>query len=80
MTDFFKMDVTKEELEFLTEQLKDFREKKAREEEIKKTKERIRNDIKKLWEFIMPCDYEIAEFLEDVVRNDLDLGYKWIEY
>lgn len=38
MTDFFKMDVTKEELEFLTEQLKDFREKKAREEEIKKQK------------------------------------------
>lgn len=28
MKDFFKMDVTKEELEFLTEQLESFRKKK----------------------------------------------------
>lgn len=80
MKDFFKMDVTKEELDFLTEQLESFRKKKEKEKAIKEIKERIRNDINKLWEFIMPCDYEIAEFLEDVVRNDLDLGYKWIEY
>lgn len=77
MKDFFKMDVTKEELEFLTGQLKVFREKKAREEEIKKTKERIRNDIVKLYDLIMP--YEMADFLEEVVRIDLDLDYRWAE-
>lgn len=77
MTGFFDMVVTKEELEFLTEQLKDFRKKKTREEEIKKTKERICNDIVKLYDLIMP--YEMADFLEEVVRIDLDLNYKWAE-
>lgn len=77
MTDFFKMDVTKEELEFLTEQLKDFREKKAREEEIKKTKERIRNDIKRLYDLTtVGC---VIDLLEEVVRIDLDLYYKLAE-
>ena len=77
MKDFFKMDVTKEELEFLTEQLKDFREKNAREEEIKKTKERIRNDIKRLYDLTtVGC---VIDLLEEVVRIDLNLDYKWAE-
>lgn len=76
MTGFFDMVVTKEELEFLTEQLKDFREKKAREG-IKKTKERIRNDIKRLYDLTtVGC---VINLLEEVVRIDLDLDYKWAE-
>lgn len=76
MTGFFDMVVTKEELEFLTEQLKDFRKKETREE-IKKTKERIRNDIKRLYDLTtVGC---VIDLLEEVVHIDLDLDYKWAE-
>ena len=67
-----------EEFEACIAFLKQFKEKREREETIKQTKERIRNDIKKLYDFIMP--YEMADFLEEVVRIDLDLDYKWEEY
>ena len=74
---FYNLKLTKEEEEYLEGQLKRYREEKAREKEIEKTKERIRNDIIKLYDFIMP--YEMADFLEEIVRIDLELDYKWVE-
>lgn len=65
MKDFFKMDVTKEELEFLTEQLKSFRKK----EKIRTVAESITEKIDILWgdETISVAEFE--NIMNDILIN-----------
>ena len=65
MKDFFKMDVTKEELEFLTEQLESFRKKKK----IRTIAESIIEKIDILWKDETIGVVEFEDIMNDVLIN-----------
>ena len=65
MKDFFKMDVTKEELEFLTEQLEGFRKKKK----IRTIAESIIEKIDILWKDETIGVVEFEDIMNDVLMN-----------
>lgn len=65
MKDFFKMDVTKEELEFLTEQLESFRKKKK----IRTIAESIIEKIDILWEDETISVAEFEDIMNDILIN-----------
>lgn len=65
MKDFFKMDVTKEELEFLTEQLESFRKKKK----IRTIAESITEKIDILWRDETIGVAEFEDIMNDILIN-----------
>lgn len=65
MKDFFKMDVTKEELEFLTEQLESFRKKKK----IRTIAESIIEKIDILWKDETIGVVEFEDIMNDILIN-----------
>ena len=67
----YNLNLTKEEEEYLQEQLKRYREEKAREKEIEKTKEKVETSIRKLHGLINRGDF--VYFL-DIILEKYDYG------
>lgn len=69
----YNLNLTKEEEEYLQGQLKKYREEKAKEEELKKTKKEVETSIRKLHELARRDFTDILDII--LAEYDCELSY-----